>query len=93
MKSQRKKNGTMRRRMIHRSSHNKRFVSVMHALNLVGRAPSFADPIMEQLQQCPEAFKAGEMAGKMFDRLKYDDDDSEAGDRLLPPAGLVMPLV
>ena len=25
------------------------------------------DPIMEQLKQCPEAFKVGEILGKLFD--------------------------
>ena len=27
------------------------------------------DPIMEQLRQCPEAFKVGEILGKAFDSL------------------------
>ncbi|MGO9677944.1 MAG: hypothetical protein ACLPW4_11890, partial [Candidatus Sulfotelmatobacter sp.] len=29
------------------------------------------DPIMEQLKQCPEAFKVGEILDKAFDSLKY----------------------
>jgi hypothetical protein len=65
----------------------------MLALESVNNAPTFTDPIVEQLQQCPEAFKAGELVGKMFDTLKYDRDDSEGGNRLLPPAGVVLPLV
>jgi hypothetical protein len=72
---------------------SEKFVSVMQALDAVGNAPRFSDPILEQLQQCPEAFTAGEMVGKMFDTLRYDSDDWQGGDRLLPPAGLVMPLV
>lgn len=93
MKSQRGKSRIARRRVARRTSGNNRFARVMLALESVSSAPSFTDPIVEQLQQCPEALKAGEMVGKMFDTLKYDRDDSEGGDRLLPPAGLVMPLV
>lgn len=48
------------------------------------------DPIEEQLRQCPEAFKAGEMLGKLFDRLKYDGNDVREA-RLLPPAGALIP--
>ena len=47
------------------------------------------DPIMEQLKQCPEAFKVGEILGKAFDSLKYAQDGAELGDRYLPPAGTV----
>jgi hypothetical protein len=49
------------------------------------------DPIMEQLKQCPEAFKVGEILGKAFDALKYAQDGGEIGDRYLPPAGVVLP--
>lgn len=49
------------------------------------------DPIMEQLKQCPEAFKVGEILGKAFDSLKYAQDGSELGDRYLPPSGAVIP--
>ena len=49
------------------------------------------DPIMEQLRQCPEAFKVGEILGKAFDSLKYAQDGGELGDRYLPPAGVVIP--
>jgi hypothetical protein len=49
------------------------------------------DPIMEQLKQCPEAFKVGEILGKAFDSLKYAQDGGELGDRYLPPAGVVIP--
>lgn len=50
-----------------------------------------SDPIMEQLKQCPEAFKVGEILGKAFDSLKYAQDGSELGDRYLPPAGVLIP--
>ena len=93
MKPQRGKSQIARRQATRGSSANNRVASVMRALESVSNAPSFTDPIMEQLRQCPEAFKAGEMVGKMFDSLKYDRDDAEGGDRLLPPAGLVIPLV
>ena len=49
------------------------------------------DPIMEQLRQCPEAFKVGEILGKAFDAIKYAQDGDEIGDRYLPPAGVVLP--
>jgi len=55
-----------------------------------GRA-STNDPIMEQLKQCPEAFKVGEILGKAFDSLKYVQDGGERGERYLPPAGTVVP--
>ena len=49
------------------------------------------DPIVEQLKQCPEAFKAGEMIGKMLDQLKYSQGKDVPGDRYLPPPGAVIP--
>ena len=49
------------------------------------------DPVMEQLKQCPEAFRVGEILGKAFDSLKYVQDGSEVGDRYLPPSGAVIP--
>ena len=49
------------------------------------------DPIMEQLRQCPEAFKVGEILGKAFNSLKYAQGGAERGDRYLPPAGTVIP--
>jgi hypothetical protein len=55
-----------------------------------GTAPS--DPIVEQLKQCPEAFKVGEILGKAFDSLKYDRDGDVLGHRYLPPSGVIVPL-
>jgi hypothetical protein len=49
------------------------------------------DPIVEQLKQCPEAFKVGEILGKAFDSLKYAQHEGEVRDRYLPPAGTVIP--
>jgi len=46
--------------------------------------PRRADPILEQLKQCPEAFKAGEMIAKMLDSLKYSQGKDPAGDRHVP---------
>ena len=48
------------------------------------------DPIEEQLRRCPDAFKAGELVGKMCDQNKYGRNDT-VGERILPPAGAVMP--
>jgi hypothetical protein len=53
--------------------------------------PRQMDPIVEQLKQCPEVFKAGEMIGKMLDSLKYSQGNDVPGDRYLPPAGAVIP--
>jgi hypothetical protein len=49
------------------------------------------DPIMEQLRQCPEAFKVGEILGKAFDSLIYVQDGGEMGEPYLPPSGAVIP--
>jgi hypothetical protein len=49
------------------------------------------DPIMEQLKQCPEGFKVGEILDKAFDSLKCAQDGGELGERYLPPAGVVIP--
>ena len=67
---------------------------VMRELDaLLAGAENQKDPIEEQLRQCPEAFKAGELVGKLFDRLRYDGHEPGEA-RLLPPAGaLVPPLV
>jgi hypothetical protein len=46
---------------------------------------------MEQLRQCPETFKVGEILGKAFDSLNYAQAGSELGDRYLPPSGVVIP--
>ena len=48
------------------------------------------DPIQEQLRQCPEAFKAGELMGKLFDGLRYDGNNHGEA-RSLPPAGAIIP--
>ena len=49
------------------------------------------NPLREQLKQCPEASKVGEILGKAFDSLKYAQDGSEIGERYLPPSGVVIP--
>jgi hypothetical protein len=64
--------------------------TVFRELDLVmhGDAQANNNPIQEQLRKCPEAFKVGEAIGRLCDRLRFD---REGGDRLLPPAGLIMP--
>jgi hypothetical protein len=65
---------------------------VLRALEDATRGRTNAnDPIVEQLKQCPEAFKVGEILGKAFDSLKYAQDGAELGDRYLAPAGTVIP--
>ena len=84
-------------RMVKRSASSRlarELQRVTHKLESVTREnPRQADPILEQLKQCPEAFKAGEMIGKMLDSLKYSQDNDAAGARSLPPAGAVIPLL
>jgi hypothetical protein len=77
-------NGATCRRVV-----SDQFERVMRELEAVSRPQ--ADPIVEELKQCPEAFKAGEMIGKMLDSLKYSQANDPAGDRYLPPAGTVIP--
>ena len=56
--------------------------SVFRALDRVIREGGQAsNPIEEQLRVCPEAFKVGELVGKICDSLKYD---RESGERVLP---------
>jgi len=69
------------------------FTRVMRELEATGGSRPHPDPIVERLKQCPEAFKAGEMVGKMFNALEQGNEDSAAGERYLPPAGAVIPPV
>ena len=70
---------------------NERFQEVMQALReTIPGTRTVPDPIVEQLKQCPEAFKLGAILGKALDSLKYAQDELSA-DRLLPPAGAVIP--
>ena len=69
------------------------FTRVMRELEAAGGTRPHSDPIVERLKQCPEAFKAGEMVGKMFDALRYGGDESAGNERYLLPAGVAFPLV
>jgi hypothetical protein len=72
-------------------SRDEKFQEVMRALREAKQATATVrDPIMEQLKQCPDAFKVGGILGKVFDSFKYGQDEILA-DRLLPPAGSVIP--
>jgi hypothetical protein len=83
----RRKANTSSRRAIDKGAKR-----VLRALEDATRGRTNAnDPIVEQLKQCPEAFKVGEILGKAFDSLKYAQDGAEHGDRYLPPAGTVIP--
>ena len=69
----------------------RRIEKVMQALDLVSHGVRRQEnPLQEQLRRCPEAFKAGELVGKICDQLKYDHGET-ASERSLPPAGSVMP--
>jgi hypothetical protein len=64
---------------------------VMRALEAVlNNTTNIRDPIMEQLKRCPEAFKVGEILGKVLDSVKYGQEEVLA-DRLLPPVGTIIP--
>ena len=47
--------------------------------------------IEEQLKQCPEAFKAGELMERMFNAVRFGHDAPTEHEKLLPPPGAVMP--
>jgi len=65
---------------------------VMRELAETGRSGArVTDPILEKLRQCPEAFKVGEILGKAFDSLKYQQDDVIDPDRIMPPPGTIIP--
>jgi hypothetical protein len=64
---------------------------LMRALReAVDSTANTADPIVEQLKKCPEAFKVGEILGKALDTLKYTQEGI-GGDRLFPPPATVFP--
>jgi hypothetical protein len=65
---------------------------VLRELDLAMRTEaSQSDPIMEQIKQCPEAFQAGELVGKLFDSLNHPNPDSVGDERYLAPPGTVLP--
>ena len=70
------------------SAQVERVVRELEAVNSDNPRPT--DPIVEQLKECPEAFKAGEILGKILDSLKYSQLNDQA-ERYLPPAGAVLP--
>ena len=76
----------------HRGANQRRVQRVWRALQQSLQSEArIRDPILEQLKQCPEAFKVGEILGKTFDRLKYDRDGAESRNRLFPPNGTIVP--
>ena len=81
-----------RRKRMGRRSRRQALGRVMRELKAVSTKASEIDPFVEQLRKCPDTFVAGEMLARMFDALKYEDPQTE-DERLLPPAGVVLPLV
>jgi hypothetical protein len=76
----------------YRSANQRRAKRVWRALQQSLQSEArIRNPILEQLTQCPEAFKVGEILGKTFDRLKYDRDGAENRDCLFPPVGTIVP--
>ena len=82
----RSENTVAARRKCLRASGRARFARVMRELGKASADGQSSDPIVERLQQCPEAFRAGEMLGKMFDQ------DPEGDEPYLPPPGIATPL-
>lgn len=81
----------MPRRRNRNHNPDERLQEVMQALREATHSTgTVRDPIVEQLKQCPEAFKVGEILGKAIDSFKYGQDEPSA-DRLLPPPGAVIP--
>ena len=65
---------------------------VMRELDVLTRDSAPAqDPIEEQLRQCPDAFKVGELIEKMVDAAHSTREEKADLERLLPPAGAVIP--
>lgn len=76
-----------------RPSQDHEFHRVMVELEAVAtKSTDDVDPFVEQLRKCSDTFVAGEMLARMFDALKHDTAHSE-DEPLLPPAGVVLPLV
>jgi len=80
------------RRRASQRSQREAFGRVMRELEAVSMKGPEIDPFVEQLRKCPDTFVAGEMLARMFDALRYDVAQTE-DERLLPPAGVVLPLV
>jgi hypothetical protein len=51
---------------------------------LIEEGEAGRDPLLEQLQQCPEAFKVGQILEQVLSR------DPQPRDRILPPRGMVI---
>jgi hypothetical protein len=65
---------------------------VMRELDVLTRESAPAQhPIEEQLKQCPDAFKVGELIEKIFDTVHSTHEEKADLERLLPPAGAVIP--
>lgn len=80
------------RRRANQRSQREAFGRVMRELEAISTKGPEIDPFVEQLRKCPDTFVAGEMLARMFDALRYDVAQTE-DERLLPPAGVVLPLV
>lgn len=81
----------MPRRRNRNHNRDERFQEVRHALREATHGTrTMPDRIAEQLKQCPEAFKVGEILGRAIDSFNYGQDEPSA-DRLLPPPGAVIP--
>jgi len=71
---------------------DRKAVRVMRDLDLLMTGSrSHEHNIEEQLKQCPEAFKAGELLERALSSLKYSQDEVSQDEPWLPPAGAVIP--
>ena len=87
-----KRNGKPRTRSARlQTARDRRISALLSELDRIAcGATQQPDPIQEKLRTCPEAFQAGELIQKLFDTLKYRQEELE-NERYLPPAGAVIP--
>jgi ferredoxin len=66
---------------------------VVRQLDMLTREnrPQQENAIEEQIRQCPEAFKVGEIMEKLFNQAKHGFEDNADQDRCLPPPEAIIP--
>ena len=74
-------------------ARRKTFATVLRDLREVGQSRHDVDSLVEKLRKCPDTFIVGELLGKIFDELKYNNlQETGSEERLIPPAGSIVPL-
>ena len=90
-RSNHKTRGPKRRK----SDDKARMFSVLRILEAIAEtdAATHTDSTLEQVNQCPEAFQAGELIEKIFVAAEHTFGETSSEDKILPPPGTVIPLV